>query len=135
MQQFFECLTGLAPGPGLQILTQPDEGDQPGRGFKENIPELSEQAEESQHRVTPGRAGAEGDQYIHVAALVPEGRPGAAVEGQACTELDDGGQDQVEPADATVVVQGHGGHDRQRKQQREQEPVALTEQFIVGGLF
>ena len=131
-EQLFQRFACLAPGPGLQVLTQANEGDQHGRGFEERIPMGPQQAGIGQERIEIGCRGPQGHQHIHIGTAIFQGVPGASVKGQACRKLDRRGQQQVELQHGPVGVDAHGEHDRQQGRQGEKQPIALQAERIVG---
>ena len=115
---------GLAFSAGLQPFAQHHQRDHHGRGFKVQVRHAAGlSAQPEPHRQPPARAGADGDQQIHVAGARLQRMPAGPVKARAQPELHRRGQRKLPGSREHPVPPGqvgqHGQDQRRSQGQRQ----------------
>ena len=115
-------LGGLSPGAGLEPLAEQHQCDHHRRRLEIEVARRAGgmAGEHVVHAQPVGRAGADGNQHVHVAGTRPEGLPGPHVEATAQPELYRRREQELQPGwEVRVRTERHRDH-RQDQRQREQ---------------
>jgi hypothetical protein len=125
--QRLDGFRGARLGPRLQQLAEQHQRDDRGPAFEINV--LRQPEHRHHRRETPGHAGPQRNQHIHVGTAAPQRLPGAVVKAPADPELHRRRQRQLQPARQLVVVTVLAEHEEhlpdQRQGQQHGDPEAL----------
>ncbi len=132
--QRFDRFRGPGLGARLQQLAEQNHGDDRRPAFE--IDMLIEPEQRHHRRKSPGHAGAERDQHIHVGAAAAQCLERAIVETPTDPELNRRRQRELQPARQLWMVMRAAEHEEhladQRQGQRHRDPEAANLALVVG---
>jgi len=134
LDQRFDRFGSPCLGARLEQLAEQHHGDDGRAALEINV--LIESEQRDHRRESPGHAGAERNQHIHVGAPTAQGLPGAIVEAPADPELNRRRQRKLQPARQFGMVMSTAEHEKhlpdQRQRQRHGNPEAADFALVIG---